>query len=203
MKDEELIRLVAARDEEAFLELYRRYRQRIFNYALHKRVTPEEAEEITQDVMFYAIWQSAHQFDEARKTSFRTWCFKCAWNRTINEIKYWKLDRHRALRLKDRVSEDVLLTYYASDGVEYMDANIFVDEVIRATRTKLTPEERSMLEVLMNERPTQRRGEDTRAEDIIRKNLRRKMQNMFHRYFRQGATGQLEGLFDKANRSGI
>jgi len=63
--DTELIRRVAAGDEAAFVEIYRRKQAAIFRFALHMGGSPALAEDVTQEV-FVALMAQASQYDPAR-----------------------------------------------------------------------------------------------------------------------------------------
>lgn len=63
--DAELVRALAAGDEGAFVELYRRRQAGVYRYVLHMTGSPAFAEDITQDV-FLALVRQADAFDETR-----------------------------------------------------------------------------------------------------------------------------------------
>ena len=66
--DGDLLRLIVAGREEAFLEFYRRHQAAVFRFALHMSGKTEIAEEVTQDV-FMAVINAARDFDPARGTA--------------------------------------------------------------------------------------------------------------------------------------
>jgi RNA polymerase sigma-70 factor (ECF subfamily) len=63
--DAELARALAAGDEAAFVELYRRRQAGIYRYVLHMTGSPALAEDVTQEV-FLALIRQAGAFDETR-----------------------------------------------------------------------------------------------------------------------------------------
>ncbi|HLG96978.1 MAG TPA: RNA polymerase sigma factor [Bryobacteraceae bacterium] len=63
--DDDLLRLVAAGDESAFLTFYRRHQSAVFRFALQMSGKPEIAEEVTQDV-FMVVMRAPKQFDSRR-----------------------------------------------------------------------------------------------------------------------------------------
>lgn len=63
--DDDLLRLISAGNEKAFLTFYRKHQAPVFRFALHMSGKPEVAEEVTQDV-FVVVMGAAKQFDPAR-----------------------------------------------------------------------------------------------------------------------------------------
>lgn len=65
--DSDLLRLVSAGDENAFVEFYRRHQGVVYRFALQMSGKTEIAEEVTQDV-FLSVINSAKNYDAARGT---------------------------------------------------------------------------------------------------------------------------------------
>jgi len=63
--DGDLLRLLSAGDETAFLEFYRRHQGVVYRFALQMSGKTEIAEEVTQDV-FMVVMGSAKRYDSAR-----------------------------------------------------------------------------------------------------------------------------------------
>jgi RNA polymerase sigma-70 factor (ECF subfamily) len=63
--DDDLLRLISAGDERAFLAFYRRHQGTVYRFALHMSGQTEIAEEVTQDV-FMVVMRSAKQYDAGR-----------------------------------------------------------------------------------------------------------------------------------------
>lgn len=76
-EDRELLSRVAARDEAAFRQLYERYADRVFRYALTMLRQRRLAEEVVQETMV-AVWQGAGSFRGGSQVS--TWIFGIARN---------------------------------------------------------------------------------------------------------------------------
>ena len=66
-RDVELIRRLAAGDEDAFLEFYRRYQGGLYRYAMYMSGTPEAAADIVQET-FFTLIRHTNKFDEERGT---------------------------------------------------------------------------------------------------------------------------------------
>src|SRR5271166_4667068 len=65
LSDDDLLRLISAGNEKAFLTFYRKHQSAVFRFALHMSGKPEVAEEVTQDV-FVVVMSAAEQFDSQR-----------------------------------------------------------------------------------------------------------------------------------------
>ncbi|MGO9274188.1 MAG: RNA polymerase sigma factor [Terriglobia bacterium] len=65
LSDGDLLRLLKAGNEEAFLVLYRRRQGGIYRFALHMSGDPDAAEEVTQEV-FLALIRNPGQYDPER-----------------------------------------------------------------------------------------------------------------------------------------
>lgn len=63
--DHELLRLMAAGDEEAFATLYRRHQGQVYRFALLMSGSPAQADDVTQEV-FLALMRSVQRYDASR-----------------------------------------------------------------------------------------------------------------------------------------
>ena len=89
--DEVLIAQIAQGDEQAFLTLYDRYSQPIYNYILRLIHHPRDAEDLLQET-FLAVWQSSRRF--RGKSSAKTWMYRIAHNQTVSRLRQrQKLDQ--------------------------------------------------------------------------------------------------------------
>lgn len=77
----QLVARAQAGDAEAFAELVRRYRKRIFALALHLTKSASEADDIAQDV-FLKAYRALDQFEG--RSEFFTWVYRMAVNRSLN-----------------------------------------------------------------------------------------------------------------------
>jgi RNA polymerase sigma-70 factor, ECF subfamily len=84
LTDEALLQRLAAGHEDALEPLHERYAGRVFAFAA-RRLDPDVAEEITQDV-FLAIWHNAHRFDPDRGMA-KPWILQIAHLRILNELR--------------------------------------------------------------------------------------------------------------------
>ena len=83
--DAELLRAVADLDRSAFIELFDRYAGRIKGLMISRGASPQDADEIAQEVMV-SIWRRAGTFDPERAGA-STWIFAIARNRRIDMIR--------------------------------------------------------------------------------------------------------------------
>ena len=71
-------------DRAAFEELVRRYRRPIFAYARATLGSPQDAEEVAQDVLV-KVYRAAHRFDP--RYSFKTWLYTIVSNTCKNKLR--------------------------------------------------------------------------------------------------------------------
>jgi RNA polymerase sigma-70 factor, ECF subfamily len=64
-RDVELVRRLAAGDEDAFLEFYRRYQGGLYRYAMYMSGSPEAAADVVQET-FFTLIRNTNKFDEER-----------------------------------------------------------------------------------------------------------------------------------------
>jgi RNA polymerase sigma factor (sigma-70 family) len=94
--DRELVAKSSQGDLAAYDELVRRYQTRIYSLAYNMTGSKEDAEDMVQDV-FVKAYSSLKNFRGT--SSFYTWIYRIAINRTINFVK--KRKRRQATSLDD------------------------------------------------------------------------------------------------------
>ncbi len=99
--DMELVLKAQRGDVLAFEELVERYHGKIYGLTYNMTSNREDAEDLTQDV-FVKAFEALPRFK--RKSSFYTWVYRIAVNKTINYRK--KRNRKRALSL-DQFDQDI------------------------------------------------------------------------------------------------
>jgi RNA polymerase sigma factor (sigma-70 family) len=85
MTPEDIIKLVAEGDQNAFRQLYDMYNVRVYNTCLSYLQNVPEAEEVTQDV-FLEVYQSAGKF--LSRSSVTTWVYRIAVNKSLDKLRY-------------------------------------------------------------------------------------------------------------------
>lgn len=88
--DEKLLRRAAGGDSESFGALFRRHRRRVWGFLLRATASPEESEELLQEV-FLRVLQRPASF---RRGRFATWLYAIA----LNLVR----DRWRRKQVADR-----------------------------------------------------------------------------------------------------
>ena len=99
--DIELVLKAQKGDVRAFDELVERYHSKIYNLIYNMMSNREDAEDLTQDV-FVKAFEALPRFKG--KSSFYTWIYRIAVNKTINSRK--KRNRNRAMSL-DQFDQEI------------------------------------------------------------------------------------------------
>ena len=93
----DLIRRCQAGDEQAFAELFRRYKNLVYKTAYLMLGDADEAEDVLQEV-FVQVYKSLDAYDPGRG-AFTTWLYRITVNRCLNWRRRWRpfvsLDRAR------------------------------------------------------------------------------------------------------------
>ena len=135
-KDEEIIRNVAEKDEQAFYELFRRYENKVFNLVYRYVGTYHEAEEITQEI-FLKIYYSAHKFRGESK--FATWLYRIA----VNTCKNYKRKKQPAVISIDDPEISTDLSAPASTEPEAIFAEKRKRAIIQQAIDSLAPNQKT------------------------------------------------------------
>jgi len=89
----DLLERVAAREESAMTELYRRFASVVRTVARQVTASPEAADEVTQEV-FLGVWEHPERFDRTRGT-VRAWLTTLAHHRAVDWLRSETADRLR------------------------------------------------------------------------------------------------------------
>jgi RNA polymerase sigma-70 factor (ECF subfamily) len=94
-----LVQRAQAGDADAYDELVRRYQGQIYGVVYHMTSHHEDANDLTQEA-FVKAWQALKSFKG--DSSFFTWIYRIAVNRTLNHLKQRKFrDGKHAMSLND------------------------------------------------------------------------------------------------------
>ena len=134
--DVDLFKQIAKGNEDALSELYKRYQNQIYRFALHQTHDEAAAEEVLQDV-FLAAWQRAGKFRE--KASVKTWLLRVAYYRSATWAKKQKapleLEAVDAIPSSKPGPSDIQMTNWQSEQVQ--------EAII-----SLTPKHRAAIELI-------------------------------------------------------
>lgn len=98
-QDEALVDLLKEHDQAAFAELYDRYHQRIYGYALTLVKMPHLAEDIVHEV-FLKIWEVRERLQ--LQHSFDAYLFRVCHNKAVDMLRKVSADREMLKELLDQ-----------------------------------------------------------------------------------------------------
>jgi len=128
-------------DLEAFDELVRRYQERVYGTIYHMTSNHEDAADLAQET-FVKAWSALKGFKG--NSSFFTWVYRIAVNKTLNFLKSRKNKRHMSLNDFDAAGEnDPLLVALISDKTPRREAALSeLKEKLNAALMKLSEDHR-------------------------------------------------------------
>lgn len=142
--DDELVFKSQRGDVRAFDELVERYHGRIYGLTYNMTSNREDAEDLTQDV-FVKAFEALPRFKG--KSSFYTWLYRIAVNKTINYRK--KRNRNRALSLDQfdqEIKTDDAYHDLTSKGSPLRNINLTeLQERLNAALQKLSDKHRTVV----------------------------------------------------------
>jgi RNA polymerase sigma-70 factor (ECF subfamily) len=139
--DLELVRRVQGGNLPAYDELVRRYQERIYATLYHMTSNHEDASDLAQE-SFIKAFQAIRSFKG--DSSFFTWLYRIAVNKTINFLKQRRNRGHMSLNDLDLNAEhDPALVALISDKTPRRDLNLMeLQEKLNAALLKLSEHHR-------------------------------------------------------------
>jgi len=136
-EDQQLVKRAQAGHLEAYDELIRRYQERIYATIYHMTANHEDANDIAQET-FIKAYQALKSFKG--DSSFFTWVYRIAVNKTINFLKQRKNKTHMSLNdLVFNAEHDPDLVALVSDKTPRRDVNLIeLQEKLNGAMQKLS-----------------------------------------------------------------
>ena len=136
-EDQKLVKRAQGGDLEAYDELTRRYQERIYATIYHMTANHEDANDLAQET-FIKAYQALKSFKG--DSSFFTWVYRIAVNKTINFLKQRKNKTHMSLNDLDFNAEhDPDLVALVSDKTPRREVNLIeLQEKLNGAMQKLS-----------------------------------------------------------------
>jgi len=142
--DRELVALAQKQDVEAYNELIQRYHRKIYALVYNMTSNKEDAEDLVQEVFFKA-YSALKNFKG--DSSFYTWVYRIAVNRTINFVK--KRKKRQGFSLDDvdsGMERDPAYVELSSKDSPFRDATISeLQEKLNSVLQKLSEKHRAVV----------------------------------------------------------
>lgn len=137
--DDDLMRRVRARDQDAFAALYRRHDGAALSLAL--RICGERAlaEDAVQEA-FLSLWRSCSQYD-ARRGNLRSWVLTIVHNRAIDVLRRGAQDRGRV------ADEEIAMRLEADERTDHEVGRREQARALRAALDLLPVEQSSVIQL--------------------------------------------------------
>ncbi len=143
--DDNLVRALRRRDEEAFTQMVDRYQDQVFNIVYRIVGDRAEAEEVAQEV-FIAVFKHVDGFRGDSK--FSTWLFRIASNRAKNRVKYLARRNRKYHQDIDETPESNIETNPVGGATERPDREAMgrqLEEVVQEGLVELNEKHRVVL----------------------------------------------------------
>ena len=131
LSDEKLIALFQSGDINAYNELVKRYKERLFNFVLRYFNNKEQAEDVVQDTLIKLYTHASYYKNVAK---FSTWIFTIAKNNALTELRKNKRKRTESLWTEDGNPLDINSKEQSLDQKTHNEfainqLNKFLDEI--------------------------------------------------------------------------
>jgi len=136
-----LVRLAGLGDGEAFRKLVERYRGRIFRQALVQTGDPDDAEDVTQEVLVRLHLQLSGFRGDAK---FETWLFTLTRNAAADQRRIRDRPQRIAARVRATAGRDL---HVGDDPANRLDAAVTADRV-RVFLLELSERQRTVIDLV-------------------------------------------------------
>ena len=110
LEDVALMGAIRARDQEAFLSLYRRHAGRVYGFVLRLLGSADDAEEVVEEI-FMQVWQEASRYQPGRSAPL-AWVFMIARSRSIDRLRRRQRQQRSLLLRPEAVPDPHELAWY-------------------------------------------------------------------------------------------
>lgn len=146
-EDISLLARLTERDEQALLQLYRKYQRLVYSLALRVLREEAEAQELLQEV-FLHVWEKASLFNSERGT-FEAWLLTLTHHRAIDVLRTRRFKQQAS---EERVDPDVLAGLATQETISDRSGltdSIEIDERVRVQSAleEISKEQREVLEL--------------------------------------------------------
>ena len=129
--DEQLMSLFQGGDENAYIELVNRYKDKLINFIFNYLGDLESSEDVVQETMI-KLYQKKHYYKEIAK--FSTWIFTIAKNNALTELRKNKRKQTDSLwtedgKVIDINSKEQSLDVKVQNEIAIDQLNKFLDEI--------------------------------------------------------------------------
>ena len=134
-EDRQLIARLQARDETAVHELAERYGPRIYQLALRQMKSPEDAEEVTQDVLL-KVYRKIGAF--RGDSALSSWIYRITFNTAMSRLRSSRLERAaQHVDRRDEQDEGRQTTLQPADWSHMPDEELLRAQLRRAVMTAI------------------------------------------------------------------
>jgi len=146
--DQQLVASYLKGDENSLEVLIKRYLKPIYNFVFRYIGSPQEAEDITQEV-FVKAWRNLKKFDQNR--SFKTWIFSIAKNSCIDFLKKKKTIPFS--EFENKTGRNVLLETLVDNAPlpNQLFEQVNITKILTSAIEKLSPQYRMVLFLRYND----------------------------------------------------
>ena len=149
LSDEELVDFVRKKDKESYIEVVRRYQNKLSRYVNYIIRDENQSDDIVQNT-FIKAYKNLHGFNTKRK--FSSWIYRIAHNEAVNMIRKRKkeisLDKNSWVREKFASKEDIIGDFEKKEAVKMIKSSFNRLPIIyRSPLTLFFLEEKSYEEI--------------------------------------------------------